>query len=183
MILSTWIIAFGVLIVTWFGSWGRFGLDVGIGSCSILPDVHNRSPKVFLFVVAFLIPCIAIVVCYARIFYIVRKTTSKSRKRNANVTTDAIETIHEVSVHSRGRKINKSIFSSSSPIKLFFALPFYTCVSLFSCYLYHSPSFHSSSTLLYYDCSFFSQPLLIGQSLMCLQLSNPIFSQPAHAFP
>ncbi|XP_076246499.1 G-protein coupled receptor moody [Calliopsis andreniformis] len=80
MVLSTWITAFGVLIVTWFEGWGRFGLDTTIGSCSILPDVHGRSPKEFLFVVAFLTPCIAIVVCYARIFYIVRKAAFRSRR-------------------------------------------------------------------------------------------------------
>ncbi|XP_017758362.1 PREDICTED: G-protein coupled receptor moody [Eufriesea mexicana] len=114
MILSTWIIAFGVLIVTWFGNWGRFGLDVAIGSCSILPDVHNRSPKEFLFVVAFLIPCIAIVVCYARIFYIVRRTTSKSRKRNANATTDAIEAIHDRrSISPNNQEEELSVLGSS----------------------------------------------------------------------
>lgn len=102
MILSTWMIAFGALVVTWFGNWGRFGLDVAIGSCSILPDVNGRSPKEFLFVVAFLIPCIAIVVCYARIFYIVRKTACKSRNRNVNAGTDAVESNHEVSVTRNG---------------------------------------------------------------------------------
>ncbi|XP_017795432.1 PREDICTED: G-protein coupled receptor moody [Habropoda laboriosa] len=91
MVLSTWIIAFGVLIVTWFESWGRFGLDVAIGSCSILPDINGRSPKEFLFIVAFLIPCIAIVVCYARIFYIVRRTAFRRRKKNTVVNRDAAE--------------------------------------------------------------------------------------------
>ncbi|KAI4487584.1 hypothetical protein M0804_005733 [Polistes exclamans] len=82
MILATWIFGFSFLIITWFGHWGRFGLDTAIGSCSILPDVHGRNPKEFLFVIAFLTPCVAIVVCYARIFYIVRKTASKSRRRD-----------------------------------------------------------------------------------------------------
>ncbi|XP_031830923.1 G-protein coupled receptor moody isoform X2 [Nomia melanderi] len=95
MVLSIWFVAFGVLVVTWFESWGRFGLDIAIGSCSILPDVHGRSPKEFLFVVAFLIPCVAIVVCYARIFYIVRKAAWKSRKRNLVGNTDAIDANHE----------------------------------------------------------------------------------------
>ncbi|KAK9307565.1 hypothetical protein QLX08_002176 [Tetragonisca angustula] len=90
MVLSTWLFGFGVLIITWFENWGRFGLDVAIGSCSILPDVNGRSPKEFLFVFAFLTPCIAIIVCYARIFYIVRKTASKSRNRNITASTGAI---------------------------------------------------------------------------------------------
>ena len=103
MVLSTWIFGFGVLIITWFESWGRFGLDVAIGSCSILPDVNGRSPKEFLFVFAFLTPCIAIVVCYARIFYIVRKTASKSRNRNVTASTNVIEINNEVSVDLRCR--------------------------------------------------------------------------------
>ncbi|XP_047347238.1 G-protein coupled receptor moody isoform X1 [Vespa velutina] len=82
MVLATWILGFSSLIVTWFGHWGRFGLDPAIGSCSILPDVHGRNPKEFLFVLAFLTPCVAIVVCYARIFYIVRKTASKSGRQD-----------------------------------------------------------------------------------------------------
>ncbi|XP_071857894.1 G-protein coupled receptor moody isoform X1 [Bombus fervidus] len=114
MILSTWMIAFGALVVTWFGNWGRFGLDVAIGSCSILPDVNGRSPKEFLFVVAFLIPCIAIVVCYARIFYIVRKTACKSRNRNVNASTDAIESNHERrSISPRFQEEELSVVGSS----------------------------------------------------------------------
>ncbi|XP_058792820.1 G-protein coupled receptor moody isoform X2 [Phymastichus coffea] len=82
MVVATWIGGFGALVPTWFEQWGRFGLDPAIGSCSILPDLHGRSPKEFLFILAFLAPCIAIVVCYARIFYIVRKTALKSRRRD-----------------------------------------------------------------------------------------------------
>jgi len=79
MVACTWISGFGALVATWTGMWGQFGLDVDIGSCSILPDQNGTSPKAFLFLVAFVIPCISIVVCYARIFYIVRKTALKSR--------------------------------------------------------------------------------------------------------
>lgn len=96
MILAIWIIAFGLLIVTWFERFGRFGLDPTIGSCSILPDINGRSPKEFLFVLAFLIPCLAIIICYARIFYIVRETASKSRGRDKICNVDPTESSHEV---------------------------------------------------------------------------------------
>ncbi|KAK3914829.1 G-protein coupled receptor moody [Frankliniella fusca] len=79
MVGCTWVCGFGALVATWLGKWGRFGLDQQIGSCSILPDAHGRSPKEFLFITAFVIPCIAIAGCYARIFYIVRQTALKSR--------------------------------------------------------------------------------------------------------
>lgn len=80
MIAGTWLGAFSALIPTWRGKWGRFGLDKDIGSCSILPDDHGTSPKEFLFTMAFLVPCLCIIICYARIFYIVRKTALKSHQ-------------------------------------------------------------------------------------------------------
>jgi hypothetical protein len=78
MIALTWLGCFGSLLPTLLGQWGTFGLDKEIGSCSILPDAHRRSPKEFLFVVAFVLPCLAIVVCYARIFFIVRRAAAVS---------------------------------------------------------------------------------------------------------
>lgn len=96
MVLAIWIVAFGVLIVTWFERWGRFGLDAPIGSCSILPDMNGRNPKVFLFVLAFLMPCLAIIVCYARIFYIVRQTSLKIKGGGRIVNVESAEINHEV---------------------------------------------------------------------------------------
>ena len=78
MIALTWIGCFGSLLPTLLGQWGTFGLDKDIGSCSILPDAHRRSPKEFLFVVAFVLPCLAIIICYARIFFIVRRAAAVS---------------------------------------------------------------------------------------------------------
>ncbi|XP_028050864.1 G-protein coupled receptor moody [Monomorium pharaonis] len=95
MVVAIWIVAFGLLIVTWFERFGRFGLDPAIGSCSILPDVNGRSPKEFLFVLAFLVPCFAIIICYARIFYIVRETASKSRGRKKICNIEPTETSHD----------------------------------------------------------------------------------------
>lgn len=79
MVTVTWVGGFGALVPTWLGKWGRFGLDGAVGSCTILPDSVGRSPKEILFIGAFVVPCVSIVVCYARIFYIVRKTALKSR--------------------------------------------------------------------------------------------------------
>lgn len=113
MILGIWIAVFGILIITWFESWGRFGLDVAIGSCSILPDINGQSPKEFLFFVAFLIPCIVIVVCYARIFYIVRKTAFKSRKRHIHASIDPNEINQERPTSIRNQEEELSILSSN----------------------------------------------------------------------
>ncbi|XP_054088412.1 G-protein coupled receptor moody isoform X2 [Zeugodacus cucurbitae] len=80
MIAGTWITAFSIMIPTWRGIWGRFGLDTSIGSCSILLDKNGHTPKEFLFIAAFVVPCICIVVCYARILYLVRKAAFRSRE-------------------------------------------------------------------------------------------------------
>lgn len=45
----------------------------------------DTSPKEFLFIMAFVVPCISIVVCYARIFYIVRKTALRSHDTGSAV--------------------------------------------------------------------------------------------------
>ncbi|XP_063864930.1 LOW QUALITY PROTEIN: G-protein coupled receptor moody-like [Scylla paramamosain] len=78
MVLSTWLGAFGALVPTLLELWGTFGLDPTIGSCTILPDRDGNSPKEFLFVFAFVLPCVAICVCYARIFFIVHRADKKS---------------------------------------------------------------------------------------------------------
>ncbi|CAG9583328.1 unnamed protein product [Danaus chrysippus] len=78
MIVFTWMFSFGIMIPILLEKYGRFGLDLNIGSCSILNDYKNRSPKKFLFLTAFILPCIAIILCYTRIFFIVRKATKKS---------------------------------------------------------------------------------------------------------
>ncbi|XP_053950123.1 G-protein coupled receptor moody [Anastrepha ludens] len=80
MIAGTWITAFSIMIPTWRGVWGRFGLDTTIGSCSILLDENGHTPKEFLFIAAFMVPCICIMVCYARILYLVRKTAFRHRE-------------------------------------------------------------------------------------------------------
>lgn len=121
MVACTWVFGFGALIATWFGKWGRFGLDTRIGSCSILPDEHDHSPKEFLFIVAFVIPCLAIVVCYARIFYIVRKTALKSRVtgRNNTVTTTTQSGISGTgdSGNTDSKKIHEDLSMSSRYLK------------------------------------------------------------------
>ncbi|GAB0098128.1 G-protein coupled receptor moody [Sergentomyia squamirostris] len=90
MIAGTWMLSFGALIPTWSGVWGLFGLDVTIGSCSILRDENGHSPKEFLFIVAFALPCLFIVMCYARIFYIVRKAAVQSHGGVGDVRKDSI---------------------------------------------------------------------------------------------
>lgn len=110
-IILIWLGSFGAVIPTLFEIWGRFDLDHEIGSCSIVRDSNNRSPKSFLFLLAFVMPCLAIIICYAKIFMIVRKATIKSHQPNLELNAQ------------NGRMIRTTdeqeiiIGSSSSPLK------------------------------------------------------------------
>lgn len=77
MVILIWIVPFSVLIPTQFGIWGKFGLDKITASCTILPDANGNSPKTFLFIISFLLPSIAILFCYMKIYIHVRKNHKK----------------------------------------------------------------------------------------------------------
>ncbi|XP_013792844.2 protein trapped in endoderm-1-like [Limulus polyphemus] len=73
MVIFSWIFSFSMLIPTLASTWGKFGLDEETFSCTILKR-NGRSPKKFLFILGFLIPCIVIIVSYSCIFYKVRNS-------------------------------------------------------------------------------------------------------------
>lgn len=52
-------------------------MDEKLGTCSIKKDANGNSSKTAFFVLGFALPCIVIVVCYARIFWVVRKSHKK----------------------------------------------------------------------------------------------------------
>lgn len=52
---------------------GKFDYDPNLETCSIVKDSYGRTSKTFLFVMGFLIPCVVIVGCYAKIFWVVHK--------------------------------------------------------------------------------------------------------------
>lgn len=52
---------------------GRFDYDPNLETCSIVKDANGNTPKTFLFIMGFLIPCVVIVCCYAKIFWVVHK--------------------------------------------------------------------------------------------------------------
>ncbi|XP_046444337.1 G-protein coupled receptor moody-like isoform X1 [Daphnia pulex] len=74
MVAFAWIFSISTLMPTLSGRWGKFGFDTCLGSCSI---VGSKGPKTTLFLIGFLTPCLAIVICYAGIFW----TVNKSRTR------------------------------------------------------------------------------------------------------
>lgn len=102
-----------------------------------IPLIHSfnfvgKSPKEFLFLMAFVLPCSAIVVCYARIFYIVRraerkasepiKGTENEMKLEIDVMEDG-ESSQRINLNSKKRLadlryIDTSVESDSPPTML-----------------------------------------------------------------
>lgn len=115
MVAGTWITTFSIMIPTWRGVWGIFGLDVSIGSCSIMHDRYGRSPKEFLFIAAFMVPCICIVICYARIFLLVRKAAIRAGtagKTNVSDVTPSSAPQHQIQAMATPKKPEKVTTSS-----------------------------------------------------------------------
>ncbi|UYV79948.1 hypothetical protein LAZ67_18001168 [Cordylochernes scorpioides] len=76
MIAGIWLFSFSLMIPPLTGKWGKFGFDPDIISCTIL-EVNGRSPKQFLFLLGFLLPALAIVLCYLRIFWVIYQSRSR----------------------------------------------------------------------------------------------------------
>lgn len=89
MIAFCWLFATSMLLPTYFGVWGEFGLVPETFSCTFLEkDGKNAQPYLFLFGVG--IPILIMIPCYAHIYVVVRrsrrlspgKQTCSSRKRS-----------------------------------------------------------------------------------------------------
>lgn len=83
MIAACWLVSYGMQLPTLLGVWGRFGYDTRLQTCSIMSDRHGHSSKTTLFITAFVIPCLVIIACYAKIFWVVHKSEQRL-KRHAN---------------------------------------------------------------------------------------------------
>ncbi|KAL7745616.1 hypothetical protein ACLKA6_009838 [Drosophila palustris] len=83
MIAACWLVSYGMQLPTLLGAWGRFGYDARLQTCSIMSDEHGHSSKTTLFITAFVIPCLVIIACYAKIFWVVHKSEQRL-KRHAN---------------------------------------------------------------------------------------------------
>lgn len=98
MIIFCWVFSFGMLLPTYMGVWGMylfrliqrwrlllllsgiliyitgsFGYEKSLGTCSIIRDASGHSSKTLLFVIAFVIPCVIIIGCYTKIFWVVHE--------------------------------------------------------------------------------------------------------------
>lgn len=83
VVTGTWLLTLSLLFWPTAGVWGEFGWDGDIGTCSVVPK-NGRSSKAFLFMVAYFVPATSFVICYSRIYWIVRKTQRNLRQYSTN---------------------------------------------------------------------------------------------------
>ncbi|XP_043285261.1 G-protein coupled receptor moody-like isoform X2 [Venturia canescens] len=124
MILFCWVFSYGMQLPTLIGVWGKFDYDPNLETCSIVKDANGRSSKTFLFVIAFIIPCIVIVACYAKIFWVVHSSESRMRK-HANPT---IKSPHTPGRDTREMKQRRSEWRITKMVLAIF-------LSFVACYL------------------------------------------------
>lgn len=91
MIVFCWVLSFGMLVPTVLQVWGKFAYDKRLGTCTIIEDDAGRSSKTALFITGFVIPCLIIVLCYARIFWVVHSSETRMKK-HANSAKDSQRT-------------------------------------------------------------------------------------------
>lgn len=73
MLIAIWTLSFTLLLPPLLGFWGTLGLEPSTFSCTILKK-NGSSPKKFLFVLGFIVPCVVISVSYFCIYWRVRKS-------------------------------------------------------------------------------------------------------------
>jgi len=98
MVAGVWAFSFGMILPPLVEVWGTLGLDPTTFSCTILKK-DGKSPKKFLFIFGFLLPCLAIILCYSAIFYRVRQSRLNVQKHQAPSSTSK-----ETAVQSSQRK-------------------------------------------------------------------------------
>ncbi|CAN7983672.1 unnamed protein product [Ixodes hexagonus] len=79
VVTATWLVTLSLLLLPTSGVWGKFAWDEDIGTCSVVPK-NGKSSKAFLFMLAYFLPTLFFVVCYSRIYWIVRKTQKNLRQ-------------------------------------------------------------------------------------------------------
>ncbi|XP_053607010.1 protein trapped in endoderm-1 isoform X2 [Plodia interpunctella] len=106
-LLLIWIVSFGFMVPPLLGVWGQLGFDKKTFSCTILPK-DNKSPKKYLFVFGFALPCIVIIVSYSCIYWRVRESKRKLEGRSKL----SGQTAKEKEEDSRLTKLMLTIFMS-----------------------------------------------------------------------
>lgn len=101
MISLIWFFSILFLLPPLLGVWGKLGYDPDVGTCTILTE-DGKSPKMIIYIIAFGLPSIVFPICYIRIYFVVRKASKKTRRRDDRIVSSTI------SFSSRKRLFSKS---------------------------------------------------------------------------
>ncbi|XP_034831352.1 protein trapped in endoderm-1 isoform X1 [Maniola hyperantus] len=108
-LLLIWFVSFGLMIPPLLGIWGQLGLDPNTFSCTILPK-DGKSPKKYLFVFGFALPCVVIIVSYSCIYWRVRESKRKLEGRRCVCGKLSGQTAKEKEEDSRLTTLMLTIF-------------------------------------------------------------------------
>ncbi|XP_071442866.1 protein trapped in endoderm-1-like [Hetaerina americana] len=86
MLIFAWLFSFSMMVPPLAGYWGQFGLHPPTFSCTILKK-NGHSPKKFLFVFGFFLPCAVIIMSYTCIYWKVRRSRLNLQSYSANGLT------------------------------------------------------------------------------------------------
>ncbi|XP_018021107.1 protein trapped in endoderm-1-like isoform X2 [Hyalella azteca] len=126
MILAMWLFAFGIMVPPLLGVWGSLGLDPQSFSCTILKK-DGKSPKKFLFLMGFLLPCVMIIVCNMAIFFKVcqsRRNLATLRSTSSSAAPGSVSPLKKPSSFPTVRKEDIRLAVMIAIIFLCFILSF-----------------------------------------------------------
>ncbi|KAH9384875.1 hypothetical protein HPB48_026905 [Haemaphysalis longicornis] len=79
VVTGTWLASLSLIFLPTAGVWGQFGWNGEVGTCTVVPK-NGRSSKVFILTVSYFLPATSFVICYSRIYWIVRETQRNLRQ-------------------------------------------------------------------------------------------------------
>ncbi|KAK7601592.1 hypothetical protein V9T40_009033 [Parthenolecanium corni] len=85
---------------------GKYDYHKTLNGCSISEDEHGHTAKTSLFIVAFVIPCVIIIYCYARIFSVVRNSELRM-KEHSQKTVPSLSSPNAPATKESKRKRNE----------------------------------------------------------------------------
>ncbi|XP_064485819.1 protein trapped in endoderm-1-like [Ornithodoros turicata] len=102
-VVSTWVVAFLLIIPPTGKLWGEFKWDPAIGSCSVVP-YNGRTSRPFLFMFVSIAPNITFVYCYSRIYFIVRRTRRSLRSHSRRTSKSNTVSLPNVQLSEKEKK-------------------------------------------------------------------------------
>lgn len=104
-----WGCSFAMMLPPLLGIWGQLGLDPSTFSCTILKK-DGHSPKKVIFLIGFVLPCIAIILCYSCIFWRVKQSRRKLKAHEPKTTTKSKSRINREKEDGRLTRLMLIIF-------------------------------------------------------------------------